>query len=145
MHFSVDDDFAAGEFVEDGAKKIDLVGFAAATERRIREEGDAGIVGEDDAGDSVGLLDDFDELVAGRGFAGGDVGEDVDFVAALHDDEAGKSSIRGVGKGHAENVVGVGDGSGEAGHGEGVAAGQNDVAAGIGDAADDGVGGAAVN
>ena len=129
LHFSGDKDIAFGEACKSFLDNVDSSIFAAAANGREREHGDARSIGEEFFSGSVGLFDDFSELIDGRVLAGGHVGEKVEFGVATHDNEAGESFIRLL-------RLGVGR------HLEMVAAGKDDVAGTVLDASDHGIGGA---
>ena len=129
LHFSGDKDIAFGEARKSFLDNVDSSIFAAAANGREREHGDARSIGEEFFSGSVGLFDDFSELIDGRVLAGGHVGEKVEFGVATHDNEAGESFIRLL-------RLGVGR------HLEMVAAGKDDVAGTVLDASDHGIGGA---
>ena len=132
LHFSGDKDIAFGEARKSFLDNVDSSIFAAAANGREREHGDAWSIGEEFLGGSVGLLNDFSELIGGRVLAGGHVGEKVEFGVATHDNEAGESFIRLL-------RLGVGR------HLEMVAAGKDDVASTVFDAGDHGISGAVLD
>ena len=132
LHFSGDKDIAFGEACKSFLDNVDSSIFAAAANGREREHGDARSIGEEFFSGSVGLFDDFSELIGGRVLAGGHVGEKVEFGVATHDNEAGESFIRLL-------RLGVGR------HLEMVAAGKDDVAGTVLDASDHGIGGAVLD
>lgn len=84
LHFSGDKDIAFGEARKSFLDNVDSSIFAAAANGREREHGDAWSIGEEFLGGSVGLLNDFSELIGGRVLAGGHVGEKVEFGVAAH-------------------------------------------------------------
>lgn len=93
LHFSSDEDIAVRERRQSFLDEVDSRVFAAAAESGEREHGDARVVGEKFFGGSVGLLDDFVELVRSGVLTSGHVGEEIKFVVAAHDDETGESLV----------------------------------------------------
>lgn len=81
LHFSVNFNhgMVVSELVKDFTPKVDGRVFAATTISREGKQGDAWFVGENVAGGSVSLFDDFYHLRNGGMFAGGHVGEEVGF------------------------------------------------------------------
>lgn len=132
LHFSGDKDITLGEARKSFLDNVDSNISAAAAESREREHGDAGLVGEEFLGGSVGLLDDFSELIGGGVLAGGHVGEKVEFGVATHDNEAGESFVRLL-------RLWVGR------HLEIVATSKDDVAGAMFDAGDHGISGAVLD
>lgn len=132
LHFSGDKDIAFGEVCKSFLDNVDSSIFAAAANGREREHGDAWSIGEEFLGGSVGLLNDFSELIGGRVLAGGHVGEKVEFGVAAHDNEARESFIRLL-------CLWVSR------HLEMVAAGKDDVSGAMFDAGDHGISGAVLD
>ncbi len=132
LHFSGDKDIAFGEACKSFLDNVDSSIFAAAANGREREHGDAWSIGDEFLGGSVGLFDDFSELIGGRVLAGGHVGKKVELGVATHDNEAGESFIRLL-------RLGVGR------HLEMVAAGKDDVAGAMFDAGDHSTSGAVLD
>lgn len=128
LHFSGDKDIAFGEACKSFLDNVDSSIFAAAANGREREHGDAWSIGEEFLGGSVGLLNDFSELIGGRVLAGGHIGEKIEFGVAAHDDEAGESFIRLLRLGVSRHL-------------EMVAAGKDDVASAVFDTGDHGIDG----
>lgn len=128
LHFSGDKYVAPGEIRKSFLDNVDSSIFAAAAEGREREHGDARFIREEFLGGSVGLFDDFSELIRGRVLAGGHVGKKVKLGVATHDNETRESFVRLF-------CLGVGC------HLEMVAAGKDDVASAVLDASDHGIGG----
>ncbi len=88
LEFAVDEDllilgeggiFRRDDFF-DGAELFERFVGAAATESGERKQGDARLVAYDFAIGLGGLADDFGELLGGRIFAGGHIGEEIGFV-----------------------------------------------------------------
>lgn len=107
------------EFLTNGLHECNRVVVTAATESGEREQGDAWRLREELLGGSVGLMDDFDELVFGGVLAGGHVGEKIEVAVALHDGETRE---------------------GLAGETKMLLAGEDDIARGVIDAGNHGVG-----
>lgn len=128
LHFSGDKDIAFGEACKSFLDNVDSSIFAAASNGREREHGDAWSIGEEFLGGSVGLLNDFSELIGGRVLAGGHIGGKIEFGVAAHDDEAGESFIRLLRLGVSRHL-------------EMVAAGKDDVASAVFDTGDHGIDG----
>lgn len=129
LHFSGDKDIALVEIRKSFLDNVDSSIFAAAAEGREREHGDARFIGEEFLGGSVGLFDDFSELVGGRVLAGGHVGKKVKLGVATHYNETGESFVRLF-------CLGVGC------HLEMVAAGKDNIASTVLNAGDHGISGA---
>lgn len=94
LHLAVKENLGILEFLTDGLHEVDSVIMTTAAKGRERKQGNARRFGEEFASGSVGLMDDFYELVFVGVFAGGHVGEEVDFVVALHDGKARKGVAR---------------------------------------------------
>lgn len=132
LHFSGDEHIAIIERPKSFLDNVNRGVLAATTKSGEGEQGDAGLVGKEFLGGSIGLLDDFAELIGARMLTGGHVGKKIKFGIAAHDGEAGESLIR---------VISFGVGR----HCEVVAAGEDNVASGMLDAGNHSVSGASLD